>query len=124
MKSRRKMASKKPITVPPNKVMPPTTTHEENLVTEGQRTINALWENTQAYIAKIVIITNLIVNTLTIGSVLAFRPDITANQLALISICLQPLSLTMSLVIGFYFGRTNHTKTGGTGSKIMDEKER
>lgn len=74
--------------------------------TAGQRTINAIWEVTQATIAIAVTLDTLYV----------------AAQLALVisggkaDSAFLLLSNAFFLVIGFYFGRTNHTRMGGVGA--------
>ena len=72
--------------------------------TAGQRRINILWELTQAIIAIAVTLATLYVSAkLTIDG----SSDMAAFLL---------LSNAFFLVIGFYFGRTNHTRTGGVDS--------
>lgn len=68
-------------------------------VTAGQRRINLIWESTQAGIALSTTLTTLVV-----ASLMAGRGDPAALSL---------LSNAFFLVIGFYFSRTNHQKTGG-----------
>jgi hypothetical protein len=84
-------------------VVEPATTAEQNRKTAGQRQINLIWEVTQAAIA-------LSVTTMTLY---------TAAKLALLNPAQNAAFLLLSnaffLVIGFYFGRTNHTRTGGIG---------
>jgi hypothetical protein len=73
------------------------------LRTAGQRRINLIWETTQSFIA-------LSVCTVTLG-VAAFivqRNTDTDGAVAM-------LSNAFFLVIGFYFGRTNHERSGGVG---------
>jgi hypothetical protein len=62
---------------------------------EGQRKINLIWELTQAVIALLVTATTLYAS--------AVEPN---GGL---------LSNGFFLVIGFYFGRTNHSRTGSVG---------
>lgn len=87
----------------------PTTTAEEDRKTASQREINRIWESTQRQIALWVIGSALIV-----ASILAMlgkwigAPDI---QLAAIVF----LFGVANLVTGFYFGRTNHQRSGGVG---------
>lgn len=95
----------------------PTTTEQEDITKEGQRRINLIWENTQSRIALSVVFVNLFLNSVLCLIVLIFNLDITANKLALLSLLVNPISLTMGIVIGFYFGRTNHTAIGGIGKK-------
>jgi len=79
----------------------PTTTLEEDRHALGQRHINLIWELTQALIALTVTSA-----TLYVSAVLAVRGD--GGQAAFLL-----LSNAFFLVIGFYFGRTNHTRAGG-----------
>lgn len=70
--------------------MPPTTTTEEDLRTKGQRHINLIWETSQAAIALSVVFACIFCAIYKIESVL--------------------LANAFFLVIGFYFGRTNHAR--------------
>lgn len=72
----------------------------------GQRRINVIWEVTQAIIAIIVVLANMmppLVAMLT-GHTALTAPESVTN--------------TLFLVIGFYFSRTNHAAVGGIGSKV------
>lgn len=69
----------------------------------GQRAINAVWEYTQAIIAVSVTASTLYAS---VSLVTGGRPADGAFLL---------LSNAFFLVIGFYFGRTNHQRTGGVG---------
>ena len=71
-----------------------TTTKEEDLHTASQRKINLTWEYTQAIIALSVILAN-------IGLALVGGTEVEAMKNALF------------VIIGFYFGRTNHARIGG-----------
>lgn len=75
------------------------------LMTAGQRRVNLLWEMTQSLIAVAVAST-----TLWVSGRLALIIGRDTTALAL-------LSNAFFLVIGFYFGRTNHQRTGGVGSQ-------
>lgn len=88
-----------------------TTTAEEDRVTHGQRRINLLWEVTQSLIALVVTSSTLYVAAKRSSS----SPSETAAFLL--------LSNGFFLVIGFYFGRTNHSRTGGVG-RVLDNSER
>lgn len=80
----------------------PTTTAEQNLRTAGQRRINEVWELTQAAIAcTVVIITSA---GIFIGRVM--QKDGVPFPAEWWTI--------VGLVIGFYFGRTNHARMGDT----------
>jgi len=68
-------------------------TEADKLRTEGQRKINLIWEATQASIALLVVLANITA---------AFKLDIENGM----------LSNSFFLVIGFYFGRTNHARAG------------
>lgn len=76
---------------------------EETLRTQGQRRINLVWEVTQALIA--IGVTGA---TLYVSATLALRGEKAEAAVLL-------LSNSFFLVVGFYFGRTNHTKIGGVG---------
>lgn len=80
-----------------HKSLPPTTTHEENATKAGQRAINRVWEYTQALVALMVTAAFLYCQIARIDS--------------------QAINMSFTLVIGFYFSRTNHTAIGGEGDK-------
>ena len=93
----------------PEVVAPPTTTAEENLKSAGQRAINLVWETTQMKIALSVIWSALLVSViLAVGGKLLGSADI---QLAAVVFIFG----VANLVTGFYFGRTNHQRSGGIG---------
>lgn len=73
--------------------------------TAGQRTINAIWEVTQAIIAV-----SVTLDTLYIAAQLSLVVNGEKTDSAFLL-----LSNAFFLVIGFYFGRTNHTRSGGVG---------
>lgn len=77
------------------------------LQTAGQRRINLIWESTQAVVA-------ILITGTTMYAVLSMLRDKEIDK------ALQLLSAAFFLIIGFYFSRTNHTKTGG----ISGEGER
>lgn len=93
----------------------PTTTEQDDLVTEGQRTINLIWEHTQSKIALIVVFASVLLNCVIVIMVVFLDKKVDVTQLALISICLQFINLTCGVIIGFYFSRTNHAQKGGVG---------
>lgn len=105
-----------PINRPPDKVLPATTTHEQNLVTQGQRTINELWEGTQSFIAKAVVVFTVLVNGALSVILVITKTDATASQV----IGLSFLNMICGIVISFYFSRTNHAQIGGIGAKPTD----
>lgn len=78
-------------------------------VAVGQRKVNFLWESTQMKIALSVIWGSLLVSAVLamLGKWIG-TPDL---QLAAVVF----LFGVANLVTGFYFGRTNHTRTGGAG---------
>lgn len=82
---------------------PSTTTVEQNLRTASQRKVNLIWEYTQALIALMIVFANVIYIFL-----LLFVPILT-SQAANASVL---LANAFFLVIGFYFGRTNHARIG------------
>lgn len=78
---------------------------------EGQRNINLIWETTQMRVALSVIWCSLIA-----AAVLAvFGRWLGANELQLAAVVF--VFGASNLVIGFYFGRTNHQRTGGIGDQ-------
>jgi hypothetical protein len=88
---------------------PPRTTEEQDRVSAGQRAVNLMWETTQGDIARWVICASLIVSAvLAIAGKYLGSPDL---QLAAIVF----LFGVANLVTGFYFGRTNHQRSGGVG---------
>lgn len=95
----------------------PTTTEAEDDTAEGQRSINFIWERTQSYIALMVVVAGVVVNSAIITAIIFFNKEASVTQLALISISLQFINLTTGIVIGFYFSRTNHSARGGVGPK-------
>jgi len=83
--------------------LPATTTAQQDLVTAGQRHINAIWERTQQIIA--IAVTAI---TLAACAYLAVSGEPAMQTPAFLL-----LSNVFFLVVGTYFQRTNHTKTGG-----------
>jgi hypothetical protein len=73
---------------------PAVTTLEEDLHSASQRKVNITWEYTQSFVAVVVVLAN-IVGALYTGA----DSPLLANA--------------FFLVIGFYFGRTNHARVGG-----------
>jgi hypothetical protein len=96
--------------------LPSTTTVEQNLRTASQRKVNLVWEYTQAAIAIGVVIAN-IVYVFTI----LFTGDPSAQSASASSL----LANAFFLVIGFYFGRTNHARIGDSSwgsSRSIDDR--
>ena len=75
----------------------PTTTREQDRYTLAARQINLIWEATQALIAVAIVLANVIA-----AFYLPVQNTLLANA--------------FFLVIGFYFGRTNHARSGGVGT--------
>jgi len=92
--------------VAPGPSVAPTTTLQEDLVVAGQRRINLIWEWTQAAIALIVVLANMIVGVSNGMIASEKRPEYPVI-----------LSSALFLVVGFYFSRTNHAAIGGVGPK-------
>jgi len=81
---------------------------EESLTSGGQRHINVMWEGTQRLIALGVMATFLLVCLLiVVGQILGHETVEMPPSLAGV----------VGYVIGSYFARTNHEKTGGVGQK-------
>lgn len=74
--------------------IPPVTTKEEDKHTQSQRNINKIWEFTQSFIS-------IAITLSFIASILIESPK-SAD-----------LSGPFLLIVGFYFGRTNHQTVGG-----------
>lgn len=91
----------------PDVTLPPTTTDEEDRKTSGQRRINAIWEVTQAIIA-------LMVTGASIYAAVEITLRSDMDKMAFIF-----LSNLAFIIIGFYFGRTNHSRTGGIGGDAV-----
>lgn len=103
--------------------MPESTIEQQDKTTAGQRRINLIWENTQSKIALFVVVVGVSVNALVIVLCILYIKEVSVNQLALVSICLQFINLTAGIVIGFYFSRTNHQAIGGEGPKPTQKYE-
>jgi len=86
-----------------NVVATPTTTEEQDRGTQGQREVNMVWEATQRQIAL-----GVIVVALSVAAWLAVAGA--ADNAVAASVFLYGVA---NLVIGFYFGRTNHQRIGG-----------
>ena len=83
--------------------VPATTTFQQDLTKAGQRHINVIWERTQQAIA---ITVTLVVSFCCVF--LIWRGEDATEVPAFLL-----LSNVFFLVVGTYFQRTNHTKTGG-----------
>ena len=95
--------------MPPQEPVSPTTTVQEDLTHAGQRKINLIWEYTQAAVALMVVVANMVVGVyqgLNAGAFQMPFPTI--------------LSSSLFLIVGFYFSRTNHASIGGVGPKPTD----
>lgn len=85
------------------------------LRSEGQRAINVIWESTQRNIAL-----SVTFGSLTIAGALAiFGKWLGSPDLQLASIVF--MFGVANLVTGFYFGRTNHARTGGIGGDTVKD---
>lgn len=97
-----------------DKNIAPTTTEAEDLTKAGQRFVNMIWETMQAAIAASVVGGTLYVSGRI--ALLVMAPDATDKQAAAATTAFMLISNLASLIVGFYFGRTNHQKTGGVGT--------
>lgn len=102
--------------------MSPNTTEQQDLIMAGQRHINLMWETTQSRIALVSVFVGMIINSALLLTVVVIKKDITTSKVAVISNCLGFINLTVGIVIGFYFSRTNHTKVGGIGADKNAER--
>lgn len=101
------------VPTPPNVtpvVPPPMTVSDEDeraLRSSGQRNINKIWEYTQAFIAG-----STVTTVLAVSAILATATTAGEGQKVAAFVFLTGVA---NLVIGFYFGRTNHQRVGGVG---------
>lgn len=86
----------------------PTTTAEQDRRTDSQRQVNIIWERTQQIIALSVVEVTLLVAASSVVSAL-FNTSVD-HQAAVVAFLF--LVSVSNLVIGFYFGRTNHARIG------------
>lgn len=103
--------------IEPSQPLPAKTTEQEDITKAGQRKINLIWEQTQAQIAKIAIWGWVISNFIVIIAMLFSLNEVNVTKLAVITAGLSSISLTVGIIIGFYFSRTNHSAIGGVGEK-------
>lgn len=82
----------------------PTTTEQEDVVTAGQRLVNILWESTQSFIAAFVVILTML----------------KAYQLHQGQDIPTIMAVAFGTIVGFYFGRVNHSAQGGIGKKPVE----
>lgn len=94
--------------------LPPTTTAQEDVVTAGQRRINLIWESVQGFISICVTTTTVYV----LAAMTLKNGDVSSNQLIAVS----QLVVMATLILSFYFSRTNHSAIGGEGKKPAQDK--
>lgn len=97
-----------------DKNIAPTTTEAQDKVKAGQRFVNMIWETMQALIAASVVGSTLFVAGRI--ALLVMLPNATEKQTSSANTAFMLISNLASLIVGFYFGRTNHQKTGGVGA--------
>lgn len=102
--------TEEPVLLAPQQSVAPTTTHQEDLTTSGQRRINLIWEFTQAVISVLVVLSNMWVSVYI--AMAAKHIDYPVV-----------LSSSLFLIVGFYFSRTNHAAIGGVGLKPAERYE-
>lgn len=85
------------------------------LRTDDQRRISGIWERTQQLIALSVVEVTLIVAAL--KSIEASNSGQPSTEAGVAFVFLASVS---NLVIGFYFGRTNHQRVGGIGADEVE----
>lgn len=83
---------------------------ETSLRSEGQRVVSMLWETTQKTIAMVTVggAVSLSVVVVVFGKWLALEADVRIAAFMFVA-------SAANLVIGFYYGRTNHQRVGGPG---------
>lgn len=94
----------------PRSVSTPAQDAEIQLKSEGSRAINLMWETTQMRIAL-----SVTWAALTVSTYLAIAGTQEVKTAAFVF-----MFGAANLVIGFYFGRTNHTKRSGAGTDPDD----
>ena len=103
----------------PGPVLPTQRTIEKAKISEGQRRVNIIWERTQQLIALSVVEVALIVAAFIVFRNVNCDPALSSDQCSSVSatagVAFVFLASVANLVIGFYFGRTNHQKIGGPG---------
>lgn len=99
--------------------IPARTTYQQDLVTASQRNVNLIWETTQRDIAKYVIVGAVVINGVTVLIAMITGREISAT----VAFALGFINSLASGIASFYFGRTNHTQTGGIGPKNMELTE-
>lgn len=97
------------VSVSAHATAPPTTTAEQDRRTKSQRQINNVWEYTQSYVAVVVVTTTAL--GVFIGRILQGNGD--ASTPSVLPFPAEWWTI-VGLVIGFYFGRTNHSRIGDT----------
>lgn len=98
----------------------PTTTAAQDVTATRQSRVNLVWESVQAIIALSVVEVVLFVSAKICLS--SIGVEASEKQVAAASIAFLLLSNLASLIIGFYFGRTNHTRTGGSGTAAHETR--
>lgn len=101
----------------PSQPLTATTTEQQDITKAGQRKINLIWERTQSKIALMTVIAWVVISAAVIGSMIFSDRDINATKMAVVTAGLSSISLTVGIIIGFYFSRTNHSAIGGVGEK-------
>lgn len=89
----------------------PAESEQKALTTAGQRNVNLMWETTQARVA--IAIVYVVLGVAATVTIVGMLPWATEKQLALAITAFLLLSNLSTLVIGFYYGRTNHQRIGG-----------
>lgn len=100
--------------------LPPDTTKAQDLTASSRRGVNLIWETMQAGIAAGVVSTGLYVSSRL--ALLILVPNASETQTSMANTAFMLIANLASLIIGFYFGRTNHSKVGGVGGE--EEKRR
>lgn len=99
--------------------IPARTTGEQDRKTASHREINLMWETNQGRIAMTLVYAVTFVTV--ILSLSALLPGVDDRVLAIATSAFMLMNSLISMVIGYYFGRTNHEKVGGVD---ISQKER
>lgn len=98
--------------------LPPDTTAQQDKTAAGQRNINRIWESVQALIALSVVVSGLYVSIRL--ALLYLLANATEAQQTVAYAAFIVISNLVSNIVGFYFGRTNHQRTGGVGPNASE----
>jgi len=92
--------------------VPSTTTVEQDKHTSSARFNDSIWEFTQSFIALVVVCSVVYANVY-----LAIIPRMVSTVTEMSNSALMQLNVLGGIIVGFYFGRTNHARNGGVAPR-------